>query len=111
MTTFSIAPDFSAQVTIKPMMYTASFGDGYTQRTGNGVNKIQEVWPLTFSGRTLTERNALIAFFETQGGIYPFDWTSPNGTIGRWICSEWTDAPTGYQTWTVTAKFTQDFAP
>lgn len=111
MTTFTIAPDFNSPGQVKPKVDAAAFGDGYVQRIGKGINNAGEVWSLNFSARTTAERDAILAFFESLNGITPFDWTSPRGTVGRWVCTEWGLTPNTAAANTVGARFEQDFAP
>lgn len=109
MATFNIAPDFGSPLTKKPRLRKAAFGDGYTQRVGDGININPESWALTFSARTTSERDAILAFFEARAGSESFDWTSPSGTTGKFVCEEWGYTPDNTATHTVTAKFDQVF--
>lgn len=111
MATFTTAPNFGAQLTVKPRVLTSQFGDGYSQRVADGINARPESWALTFSARTNSERDTILAFLEARNGVESFDWTSPRGTVGKWICSEWGYVPDNAATNTVTATFTQVFDP
>jgi phage-related protein len=111
MATFTIAPDFSSPMTVKPRVLMAQFGDGYSQRVADGINTQPEEWSLTFSARTPTERDVILSFFEARGGWDDFDWTSPAGTTGKFICSEWGYAPNSAASNTITATFKQVFDP
>lgn len=111
MTTFTIAPDFGASMSLKPRVLTAQFGDGYAQRLGDGINTQGEEWSLTFSSRTAAEFDAILDFLEARGGTEAFDWTSPRGTVGRFVCPEWAYVPNNAASNTVTARFVRDFAP
>ena len=107
MATFTTAVDFGATLNKKPRVLAAAFGDGYSQRTGDGINIALEDWSVTFSARTNSERDTILAFLEARNGIEAFDWTSPRGTVGKFICPEWTYVPNNAAISTVTAKFTQ----
>jgi len=107
MTTFTIAPDFKAALTAKPRLRKAAYGDGYTQRVADGINYNPESWSLTFSARTTSERDAILAFFVARGGTESFTWTSPSGVTGVFVCEEWGYTPDNTATHTVTATFTQ----
>lgn len=111
MATFTTAPDFASPVEIKPLVLRAAFGDGYVQRTGRGINRMGETWQLTFGGRTPTEAATVADFLAARAGAEPFDWTSPTGTTGRWVCEEWSWAQDNEPTRVINATFTQDFAP
>ena len=109
MATFTIAPDFGASVSLKPRVLTAQFGDGYQQRLGDGINIRAEDWQLTFSARTPAERDQILSFLEARNGVEAFDWTSPRGTVGKFVCAEWNHSPNSAASNTVTARFTQVF--
>lgn len=109
MATFTIAPDYGVQVSERPRVLTAQFGDGYQQRVGDGINIAPEQWDLRFSVRTAAERDSLLAFFAARNGVESFDWTSPVGTVGKFVCPEWTYVPISVTNNTVSAKFVQVF--
>lgn len=109
MATFTIAPDFGAALTTKPRVRMAQFGDGYQQRVGDGINIRAESWQLTFSARTASERDTILSFLQARNGVESFDWTSPFGTTGKWVCAEWSGSANNAVTNTVTAKFDQVF--
>jgi phage-related protein len=111
MATFTTPVDFGAQLSKKPRVLAAQFGDGYQQRLGDGINIAPEEWQLTFSTRTAAERDGILAFLNARNGIEAFDWTSPAGTVGKFMCPEWTYSPQNAATNTITAKFMQVFEP
>lgn len=111
MATFSIAPDYGSPVEIEPRVLRGQFGDGYAQRTADGINHIAEKWDLTFGVRTPAEADAILTFLRARGGTEAFDWTSPTGTTGRWTCPRWSYVPNNAATNTITARFEQDFSP
>lgn len=111
MATFTIAPDFGARCAYKPRLLEARFGDGYSQRTADGINSLAESWALTFSSRTPAEAAVVRAFLSAHAAGLPFDWTSPAGTVGRWVCREWSFQPDTAASQAITATFEQDFAP
>jgi phage-related protein len=109
--TFTIAPDYASPASVKPEIATANFGDGYSQRVPQGINWIGEEWDLTFSARTPSERDALLAFFVAQGGYLAFNWTSPSGTTGKFVATNWGYSPTSAAANSVSAHFSQVFEP
>lgn len=109
MATFTTAPDFGIQLSVKPRVLTAQFGDGYMQRVGDGINIAGESWSLTFSARTASERDTILNFLKARNGIESFDWTSPSGTVGKFICPEWSYTPVNAAANSITASFQQVF--
>ena len=76
MDIFDYAPSWNSKIQRKPKVLVADFGDGYTQRTANGINHNKEEWNLSFTKRKDTEADAIEAFLETQGGSTAFLWTN-----------------------------------
>ncbi len=109
MPTFTWQPDFSADLTERPLASAIKFGDGYEQRTQFGINPIAEVWSLLFDLRTIAERDAIRAFLKAEKGVTTFDWTSPTGAAGKWLCREWKSTPAAYNVNSVTLIFEQQF--
>lgn len=92
MSTFTWSPQ-TANKTVTPRMRAASFGDGYVQRTADGINYKSREWSLTFV-RPKAEIDAIESFIETNAAV-AFDWTDPDGLVGRWICESWSRSPQG----------------
>lgn len=88
-TTFTYSPDYGAQMTQKPRVLTAQFGDGYQQRVADGINTAPRTWRLAFNSRTNAEIAPILAFLQARGGVESFNWTDPDGVAGVYLCSEW----------------------
>lgn len=93
----------------EPRVLVGQFGEGYSQRTRDGINTMGESWELTFNARTRAEHDLLLAFFRSLGGSDSFDWTSPTGTAGRWIARPWGATPVTSVANTVTVTVDQVF--
>lgn len=110
MAVFTYIPDRGYTKTTKPRILLNQFGDGYAQRTRDGINTIQSEWTLTFTSRSIAEANAIIAFFETTYGVTPIDWTPPQeSTTVKVIASDWSSQYESAISRTVNVKFTQVF--
>lgn len=109
--TFTPAVDYGSHLSKKPRVRAAQFGDGYQQRVGDGINTAPEEWAINFTGRTAAEANEILNFLEARAGVEAFWWVSPRGTVGLFICPEWTHAPSSYSSHSITAKFQQVFQP
>jgi phage-related protein len=53
---------------VNQTVLVASFGDGYEQRVGDGINVKKDVFNLTFNNRPSSEANLIAAFFDTNAG-------------------------------------------
>lgn len=89
------------------------FGDGYRQVVGDGLNTLEQSWPVTFS-RDYTEIGEIESFLLEQSLVpRSFLWTppGPNAVQGYYICLSWRVAPRSGQNATLTATFDEVFFP
>lgn len=110
MTTFTFIPA-SAQLTKKPRVLEANFGDGYTQRTNFGINANPQSWSLSFifTGSP-TAHMPFKNFLDSHNGVTPFDWTPPGeSTSYRFTCKDYSCNASPGNVWQCSAVFEQDF--
>lgn len=110
MTTFAYTPSYTSKIKKKPRNLVAQFGDGYAQRSADGINTNPKMWSLTFTV-TPAIATAIMTFLDTAAGRTPFAWTDPDGVTANYICEEYDRGYDDYGTNTVSATFTQDFSP
>lgn len=111
MATFpAITPTYGAQKSSQPNVRTVQYGDGYSQRLTYGLNQNPKQWNLTWS---VSETNAdtIEAFLDARGGAESFDWTTPDGSTGKWICQQWNKTIPYLNRAEITATFIQVFEP
>lgn len=89
MTTFSYIADAQPDAPRAPATNNAKFGDGYEQRSEAGINSLPEIWEVSFTNRDLSEANAIDTFFKDRKGVTYFQWTTPTGVSGNFICRSW----------------------
>lgn len=96
---------------IKHRTLSASFGDGYTQRAGDGINSKGVEWPLEFVGpRSVID--PIAGFLDTHGGYMAFSWTPPLGVPGMFVATDgYTVTPNGRGVVTLAVTFRQEFRP
>ena len=111
MATFTYQPDNSAQVSVKPRIMRAQFGDGYQQRVADGINIRPRQWSLSFNTRTDAEIAPVAAFLEARNGLEAFDWTPPQGLAGKFICEQWSQTVVRYGINDLSATFVEVFEP
>lgn len=91
MTDFPInAPTLSYGISLskKYRYLEANFGDGYSQRAGDGLNTISEEWRMVWDIITSSEKNILIDFFDQQQGYLNFNFTAPGDSVSKkWIAN------------------------
>lgn len=88
MATFSVIPDEGWENEKIPKNIEAAFGDGYTQRAGDGINNNPNMFSVSFT-REYSIIDTIDTFLNTNKSV-SFTWTPPRGTSGKYICKEWT---------------------
>lgn len=88
----NIRPDYAnTSKKVKPRVIWNEFGDGYSQRTADGINNTGAEWRVGWQGRIISDIDTLEAFFEARGGHEEFDWTPEReGSSKKFVCREWT---------------------
>ncbi len=90
MAVFTAEPSYSSNLSLKPKILEAKFGDGYEQAVGDGINNKPRVYNLLFNILTKTAGDLIESFFiDNNTATTPFDWTPPNGVIGRFKCKKY----------------------
>lgn len=83
----------STQRTIKRRVNTAEFGDGYSQRSGDGLNASPRTYLAAWDAILASEAEVYEAFFDAHK-VTMFLWTPPlESAQRRWIAG---DSTTGY---------------
>ncbi|QSY98657.1 phage tail protein (plasmid) [Rhizobium bangladeshense] len=90
----------------------AQFGNGYAQRAGDGLNAINAEYSVAFENLTRDEAKIMTDFFIERAGWKAFYFTPPDQDTPRlWTCEKWRTIHVGPIHDTVSATFTQVFAP
>lgn len=111
MATFTWIPDKPLNRTRKAKVNASNFGDGYVQRSKDGINTIGDVWMPSFTVRTRAEINAIDAFLELMAGVSSFTWTTPAGITSKFTCDEWSPVYKHDQDAELSAKFVLRYEP
>ncbi len=103
-------PTRASNRNVTPRFLRADLGDGYDQRSGDGIQTIKEEWSVTFEALDQTSANTLIAFFEDLQGYQKFEWIPFRQTVEKkFICVNWTEAYPGNSLTSIAASFVQVF--
>lgn len=74
---------------IRTRVNTSQFGDGYSQRSQDGLNAIAATYNAQWAALTDVDCNTIEAFFAAHT-ITPFLWQPPLETVTRkWIAAVW----------------------
>lgn len=86
-----------------------TFGDGYSQRSADGINTIDEKWSLSWTGTT-TQITELEDFFIAEGGVNSFYWTPKReSTQLLWTCNTWNRVYNSNGVDTITATLQREY--
>jgi phage-related protein len=103
-------PVAGASVSPDVRILKASFGDGYSQRSADGINNIVDRYELTWENIDRAEANTILAFLKARAGIESFYWTPPGETVERlWLCEKWQRTHVTAVLDTVSATFIESF--
>lgn len=108
MPTFTWLPRSDATREVSPRVKKAAFGDGYSQRVGDGINSQPITWSLEFPAPAV-DAEAVEAFLSARAGVESFDWTDPDGLAAKWLCDSWSSTKKSGGIAIVRATFTQVF--
>lgn len=109
MSVFTFVPA-SAQLTKKPRVLEAAFGDGYKQRTNFGINANPQSWQLSFVFTGAGSHLPFKSFLDGLSGVTPFDWTPPGESSSfRFVCKDYAVNATPGNVYQCTATFEQDY--
>src|SRR5262249_17439905 len=70
-------PSFTTSLSVKPRILTSDFGDGYSQRTLDGINFNRQVWQVVWENLLDSERNNITNFLNALAGVGAFLWFPP----------------------------------
>ncbi|WP_062359625.1 phage tail protein [Vreelandella aquamarina] len=104
-------PDYGLSGNPSFAVDAVQFGDGYEQRRPAGLNSVRRSWSVTWSLITQAQMELLRDWLLARKGVSAFLWDIPEeGETVQVVCKE---APshvyTGFQHYSLTATFTEDF--
>lgn len=108
METFNYVPAPGQSKNVTPRVLKAQFGDGYSQRVGDGINFKPRTYQLVFN-REMSVILEIDAFLNARAGIEAFIWTPLNGTAGVWLCESWVKTDTLLNVGSISATFIEVF--
>jgi phage-related protein len=94
---FIWAPSYASEIQSKPAVNLVKFGDGYEQRSEDGINNTLLKLNLTFEGREKQEARAITHFVNKRRGAqhfffdapFPYNFDSSQNYPKRFICEDW----------------------
>lgn len=108
-TGFNWKPSYPVQNKIKPKVRAVKFGDGYEQRSPDGIMNNLLMLEYTFSARSDKETKAILHFLEERGGEEAFLMSLPHpydtSLSKKFVVKEWSHNWSDYNNNTITATF------
>jgi phage-related protein len=87
-------------------VYQTDLGDGYRTSGAGGLHSTKEVWDISRTGLTESERDALVAELKGYAGWRPFRWRSDEGSPYKtFVCEKWEVSEVGEDVWRVSGTF------
>lgn len=92
---------------------SVGFGDGYEQRAPDGLNSVRRAWKVKWTLLSREQRNLIYDFLVEKKGVHPFIWEVPTeGETVQVLCRKkpsWSHDD--YESFSLSAEFTEDFTP
>ena len=84
-------PSYSPTISTEPSVRTLKFGDGYEQRSPDGINTNLLKISLTYGNRDEAEITAISHFLHERGGSEAFVYLppSPYSSMKKFVCRKW----------------------
>ena len=116
-----VAPEFiwignyTSEISNKPAVNLVKFGEGYEQRTQDGINNNLLKFNIVFEGRDKKETRAIAHFLHKRRAVYsffyrlpfPYNFDSSQNYPKRFVCEEWTLRTVFFNNYTINATFSE----
>lgn len=100
------APSQDSGKKVNARIKRSDFGDGYSQRAGDGLNSIKRNYNFNWNAIGVAAAQAIEDFLEARGGHEAFLYTPPREADPRkFICTEWARGYSGGDADSITATF------
>ncbi|WP_319520194.1 phage tail protein [uncultured Martelella sp.] len=92
----SACPAITSTKSVELRTLETRFGDGYSQRGGDGLNTTGVTFNAMWPGLTLEEADRIEAFFLSLRGFHAFEWKLPRDREAKlYRCKSWTRTGAG----------------
>lgn len=96
----------------EPAIRSVQFGDGYEQRSPDGINFMRQVWTIPFDEVDDAVADDMVQFLRDQKGYLAFNYVPLRSTTAiKVVCKQWSRSHTGPGTSSLRATFRQVFEP
>lgn len=106
----SYTPTSPVTITTKPRVLKSDFGDGYSQRSSDGLNPFDRTLEMTFERLSAADATVIENFLAGCAGVTSFTFTIPlTSTTYSWVCPEWIRTLEHGNKSTISVRFEQVF--
>jgi phage-related protein len=100
----------ASQATTNFKVIEIAYGNGYSQRAGDGYNSVQAEWTVNWENISASELGTLTAAFDGFKGTDYFTWTAPGDSSSKkWIVTTYTRSALAGSVFTVSCSLKQVF--
>ena len=98
-------PSINSRNPISFNVREVQFGDGYSQRAGDGINNIKRAWDLNWDMLSFDQAKDIQTFLENKGGWQSFTYTVPSDIQRKYKCKTFTPAFASGEFFSLSATF------
>lgn len=104
-------PSLDSKKTVTYRVKNAGFGDGYVQRSVDGINAAVVTWDLVWKTLSISDANTIEAFLTARAGFEAFYYTAPSDVQRKYICGSVSRVQSEASGDTITVTLSQVFDP
>jgi len=106
----AVAPDSPVSKKVQTRLNGISFGDGYSQTVGDGINCRYDELVLSWSELSISQIESIESFLKSVPVGGSFLWTAPRKSESqKWKCPSWTRTYKSGEIDGLSATFKEDF--
>lgn len=106
-----VNPDWGLGESPEMKVKTVTFGDGYEQRSPDGINSVRRSWSPKWGSLEKQDKDTLYNFLLSKKGVEAFMWPIPEeGETVRVVCKDVKWTHDDFNNYVVTAEFKEDFS-
>ncbi len=106
---FIWSPSYNVQQSYSPKIQETRFGEGYAQRSKDGINNNLLELSLSFENRSEKEATAIVHFLHQREGYQSFyiNVPAPHSIIKKFVCMSWNTSMTFQDNYNLQCKLTE----
>lgn len=102
---FYWAPSYTSNAEVNFNVRRVKFGDGYEQRSADGLLKERREWDLQFANIAKDVCSTIKEFLRVRAGVESFSWETPESEEVKVVCLGYREVYSGPNIRSLTMKF------